>query len=397
MTKRIDASELTGMVKTAIAHGKARTIPQMPSVMKIPASNYFDPGRFQREVDGIFKRLPLMLAATAELPNPGDFKTIEAVGVPVLIARGQDNVVRAFINSCVHRGANVATAERGNAKRFTCPYHGWTFGQKGELVGIGMPGDFGEIDKSCLNLKSLPCAERAGLIWVIVNPGSGLDIDAFLSGYDACLAHFGFHDWYFFSHRTLKGPNWKVAYDGYLDFYHLPVLHKDTFGPDYQNQAIYYAWGPHQRVQAPAKNYAELEAVPESEWGPDALMGGVWTIFPHISIASFNGGGRGVMVSQLLPGDSVGESYTTQIYLMEKKPDGETEKLANEQFKFLEHVVRDEDYFTGLRLQRALKAGGIEHVLFGRNEGGAQRFHQWVDRVLAADDQELNRMFAAPA
>jgi len=394
MTTLIDRSELTAMVKTTIAYGKAGTIPQADSILKMPASNYVDPDRFATEVDRIFKRLPLMLAASAEIPNPGDYKTIEAVGVPILIVRGKDGVVRAFINSCVHRGANVATAERGNARLFMCPYHGWTYSHKGELVAVAASGDFGELDKSCLKLKELPAAERAGLVWVIANPNSGLDIDAFLSGYDRYLGHFGFKDWYFFSHRTLKGPNWKIAYDGYLDFYHLPVLHKNTFGEDMCNQAIYTAWGPHQRVQMPARNHAELEAQPEQEWGDAALMAGVWTIFPHISIASFDGGGRGVMVSQLLPGATVDESFTTQIYLMEKKPDGETEKLAYEQFAFLENVVKNEDYFTGLRQQRALKAGGIDYVMYGRNEGGAQRFHQWVDRVVTADDQELNRMFS---
>jgi nitrite reductase/ring-hydroxylating ferredoxin subunit len=394
MTKLIDRSELTAMVRKTIEHGKARTIPQAPGIMEIPASNYFDPDRFQLEDERIFKRVPLMLAASAELPNPGDFKTIEAVGTPVLIVRGQDGEVRAFINSCVHRGANVATAERGNARLFMCPYHGWTYSPKGDLVAIASQNDFGDIDKSCLKLKALPAAERAGLIWVIVNPNSGLDIDAFLSNYDRYLGHFGFRDWHFFSNRTLKGPNWKVAYDGYLDFYHLPVLHKNTFGEDMYNQAIYTAWGPHQRVQAPARNYEELEAQPESDWPNAALMTGVWTIFPHISIASFDGGGRGVMVSQLLPGESVGESFTTQIYLMEKKPNDELEKQAHEQFAFLENVVQNEDYFTGLRQQRALKAGGIDRVMFGRNEGGAQRFHQWVDKILKADDQELNRLFS---
>ena len=100
------------------------------------------------------------------------------------------------------------------------------------------------------------------------------------------------------------------------------------------------------------------------------------------------------MISQLLPGETVEESTTTQIYLMEKKPDEETAKLAREQFAFLEHVVRDEDYSTGLRQQRALKAGGIDHVMFGRNEGGQQRFHRWVDRVVNADDKELSALFS---
>ena len=71
---------------------------------------------------------------------------------------------------------------------------------------------------------------------------------ALLSGYDAMLSGFDFENWYFFAKRTLRGPNLKAAYDGYLNFYHLPVLHRNTFCEDMSNQAIYTAWGPHQRV-----------------------------------------------------------------------------------------------------------------------------------------------------
>jgi nitrite reductase/ring-hydroxylating ferredoxin subunit len=387
------------MIRTAIAYGKTRTIPLAPTVATIPASNYFDPARFDLEVDRIFKRLPLMLAASAELPHPGDFKTLEAAGVPVLITRGQDGVARALINACTHRGANVATAETGNARRFVCPYHGWTFGQAGDLIGVASADEFGPVDKACYSMRSLPTVERAGLIWVSLDRNSSVDIDAFLAGYDDLLARFGFRDWHFLAKRVLKGPNWKVAYDGYLDFYHIPVLHRQTFGPDMLNQAIYSAWGPHQRVQFPLRDADALEATPEEQWPDMTLMDGVWTIFPHISIASFGGGGigqggRGVMISQLLPGDSVGESFTTQIYLMEKVPEGAELADSIEQFEFLKTVVQDEDYITGLGLQRALKAGAIETVTFGRNETGAQRFHGWVDRILATPDNELNALFA---
>ena len=339
--------------------------------------------------------MPLLLAVTAELPKPGDFKTLEAAGVPVLVARGQDGVVRAFVNSCSHRGTAVATEPHGNARRFTCPYHGWTFTQKGELMGIASAEDFGEIDKSCYGLPALPVIERAGLIWGILDPASTLSFDAFLAGYDKLLEHFGFEDWHFFESRVVPGPNWKIAYDGYLDFYHLPVLHKNTFGEAMPNQANYYAWGPHQRVQAPGRDLLALDGVPESDWDTETLLAGVWTIFPHVSIASFQGGGRAVMISQLLPGAHVGESFTTQMYLTEKVPTEAQSVEAHDQFKFLEHVVRDEDYATGLRQQVALKNGGRDHVLFGENEGGAQRFHKWVERVIHTDDAGLEALFAA--
>jgi len=135
----------------------------------------------------------------------------------------------------------------------------------------------------------------------------------------------------------------------------------------------------------------------EDDWPIDALLQGVWTIFPHISIASFYGGGsRGAMISQLLPGATVGESVTRQFYVMEREPtDPEAIKGANEQFDFLKIVVRDEDYSTGKRQHDALMSGQMEHVLFGRNEGGGQRFHQWVDRLTQASDEELTTLFAS--
>ena len=63
--------------------------------------------------------------------------------------------------------------------------------------------------------------------------------------------------------------------------------------------------------------------------------------------------------------------------------------------RFLEHVVRDEDYATGLRIQRALESGALTDVLFGRNEWGGQRFHRFVEALLAAEDAELPAFFAA--
>jgi phenylpropionate dioxygenase-like ring-hydroxylating dioxygenase large terminal subunit len=395
MNKVLDRSELAAMVRAGMVHAKAHTIAKAAGVMRLPARNYYDPEIFDAEMSRIFRRLPLLLAVTAEMPRPGDFKTMVAAGVPVLITRSSDGEARAFVNSCSHRGTAVAAEPKGNARRFVCPYHGWSFSQKGELIGIASADDFGEVDKSCLGLTPLRVTERAGLIWGILDPKSTLSFEAFLSGYDHLLEHFGFENWHFFSSRVIDGPNWKIAYDGYLDFYHLPVLHKNTFGEGMSNQANYYAWGPHQRVQAPTRDMEVFEDTPEAEWPVEAMLNGVWTIFPHVSIASFQGGGRSVMISQLLPGKVVGESTTTQMYLMEKAPDEAQAKEAHDQFEFLKFVVKEEDYATGFRQQIALKNGGRESVLFGENEGGAQRFHGWVDRLLHTDDDQLEALFTA--
>ena len=384
---------LIEMAKQNLAHVKSGDIPLTDQVMEVPARHYYDRQRWELEVSRVFKRMPLMLAMTCELPTPGDYKAMEAVGVPVIIIRGQDGQVRSFLNICSHRGSQILQVGTGNSRRFSCPYHAWTYNDLGQLVAILSNHEFGEIDKSCNGLRELPALERAGLIWVTLDPDSRLDIGDFLSGYDKMLAHFGFESWHLFESRRLEGPNWKIAYDGYMDLYHLPVLHRNTFGPQMPNQAIYRAFGPHQRVSSPNPLLLEFEDQPDDQWDEATMMMGVWTIFPHVSIASFDGGGRGVMISQLFPGDSPSESYTIQNYVMEHEPPEETVPLAHDQFKLLEYVVREEDYATGIRQQRALETGLKATVMFGRNEGGGQCFHSWLDRLLNTDDQSLPRLF----
>ena len=386
-------SQLVRMARHNLAHVAAGTIDQAEDVARVPAADYVDPERFGLEVARIFRRLPLLLALSCELRQPGAYKALSAVGVPVLLTRGSDGVLRAFVNTCSHRGAQLVLEGSGSARRFVCPYHAWSYDERGALVGIYCAGDFGAVDASRHGLTALPLAERAGLVWVTLDPASTLDIDTFLCGYDALLAEFGFADWHLIGRREVAGPNWKIAYDGYLDLYHLPILHKNTFGPDSPNRALYHAFGPHQRVDSPNPLLAKLADRPEQDWNTRFLLGGVWTIFPHVSIASFDAGGRGVLISQLFPGERVGESLTLQSFLLEKAPNDEERAAAEKMFELLGNVVREEDYATGLRQQRALASGAKSHVLFGRNEGGGQRFHRWLARLLAADDAVLPNLF----
>jgi nitrite reductase/ring-hydroxylating ferredoxin subunit len=381
-------------------HSDAGTQEYVDNIVKIPAINYYDREIWQKEVDLIFKRTPLVLGVSKEIPNPGDYKSIDVLGIPVLIVRDSKGDLRAYLNACRHRGAPLVENGVGNKKRFSCPYHGWTYDEKGSLIGISSQQDFGDLDKSCNSLVSLPILEKAGIIWVILTADSKVDMEKFLFGYDGLLEMFNLSDWHVFDTRILKGPNWKVAYDGYLDLYHLPVLHSETFGKDFSNQANPYEWGPHQRVSSPSMVISSSEGedlIPDyntiNDWPLEHLMGGVWTIFPNVSIASFMGGGRSILLSQLMPGESPDESYTTQYYLMENKPTKKQEEEARKQFDFLEYVVEVEDYKTGIRLQKGLKTGMIKDVLFGKNEGAGQSFHGWVDKIINTSDEDLPDLY----
>jgi carnitine monooxygenase subunit len=386
--------QLVAMAQRGLAHWRAGTVDLEADVFRVPTTNYTDPERWRVEMDRVFKRLPLMLGFSSELRNPHSHRAVEVAGVPVLLVRGGDGAMRAFVNMCSHRGAQVVPDGVGEGRRFSCPYHSWTYDTNGDLVGVLDAQEFGDIDRSCMGLTPLPVCERAGLIWVVLTPGRTIDFDAFLCGYDEVLAHHHFDRCRVVGRQSLVGPNWKVAYDGYLDYYHLPILHRNTFGPDMSTKALYDVWGPHQRVSAPDRTFGDkLDGKPEAEWTDADLTAGVWTIFPHVSIAGFDNG-RVYMISQLFPGKAVGESLTIQNFLhTSPEPDEGEEAYIAERMAFNLHVVRDEDYFTGLRIQRNVETGAKSEFVFGRNEGGGQRFHGWVQKVLDTDDAALPELF----
>jgi len=374
---------LVELTRRTVAHARAGTAPLADKVGRVPASNYYDPQRWQLEMQRVFRRTPLVAGFSAELREPHSYKSIEIAGTPVLITRTADGSLKAHVNMCSHRGAMVVEPGTGTSRRFTCPYHAWNYDSDGALVGILDRDEFGDIDPSCHGLTPLPCDERAGVVFVGLEPNGTIDLDQHLCGYGEMLDHLGLADCNFVGSQSVGGPNWKVAYDGYLDFYHLPIS-----SPDQRSLAV--------------------GEVGEDNWTAEHLTTGVWTIFPHVSIAGFkveaegggedggnDGGGRMYMVSTLYPGDDADTSVTVQNFLAAFEPTEELQPVIEAQMKFLLHVVRDEDYFTGNRIQRAVKTGAKTEFLFGRNEAGGQRFHGWVDRLVAAEtSDDFNQVFA---
>ena len=381
---------LLEMTRREIENLENQRIDLAPDIHKIPTASYNDPGRYEVEVERIFKRLPLALGFSCELKVPGDYRAMTVAGVPVLMTRGNDGEAHAFVNMCSHRGNFVVEDDAGNAKNFRCRYHAWTYGIQGDLISVFDEKNFGEVDKACNGLTPLPVAERGGLIWVTLDPKAQVDIDLFLAGYGDVLDHLRFKDTYVGGRQSMEGPNWKVAYDGYRDFYHVPILHRESFGPDGPSQADYYSWGPHVRVSSP-KGHEIFAGRPEDEWTNDEMVPGVWTIFPNISIAGSPVTGS-YMVSQMFPGKTVGESHTIQNFLMFGDEAEKDEDALKQYMSFMHDVVYGEDYFTGFNVQQSLATGAKEFSYFGRNEGGGQLFHKWVDALIETEDEDLNAL-----
>jgi anthranilate 1,2-dioxygenase large subunit len=140
---------------------------------RIPYGMYRDPDVYTLEQEKIFQG-PVWnyLALEAEIPNVGDFRTIEVGDIPVIVNRARDGKVHAFVNRCAHRGATVQRLIHGNAKSHVCCYHHWGYNLEGNLVGVpfargvegkgGLPEDF---DKSEHCLRKLRVETLNGVIF----------------------------------------------------------------------------------------------------------------------------------------------------------------------------------------------------------------------------------------
>lgn len=367
-----------------------KTTFQTDRTFKVPTSSYTNPDQFKAEMELVFKRVPLMLAFTAELPNPGDYKAMEAVRLPVLISRDKQGQVRAFLNVCSHRGAPVAADGHGNCARFTCKYHSWTYGQDGRLIGISEASTFGDVDKSAMGLRQLPCEERSGMIFVCLTPNAPIDLDNHFRGFLEDFDALDFANWTYLGSRTIEGANWKVAYDGYLEGYHFKSLHPETIFPRTPSNCTHYeGFGPNMRIGFPQHSIGDqLKQVPREEWGTRENYGYdfVRIFFPNVSIFIAP---EITQVAQLFPGPTPDRNRTVLNYLRREpvKDDADREGVEAA-MNFFRDVTYQEDYLIGLEIQRGLESGAHDELVFGRNERGNQYFHEWLNWYLEDDTSQ---------
>lgn len=195
-------------------------------------SVFWDDEVYQQEIERIFARTWLFLAHESELPKPGDFITTYMAEDAVIVSRQKDGSIKAFVNSCTHRGNQVCHADSGNAKAFVCNYHGWTFGQDGSLVNVPLQTlcYHDKIDKSQLGLRQARVESYRGFVFGCFDPEApSLEdylgdfcwhLDTFMVGAGGGVELLG---------PPLKSTlscNWKVPAENFVgDAYHVGWTH----------------------------------------------------------------------------------------------------------------------------------------------------------------------------
>jgi phenylpropionate dioxygenase-like ring-hydroxylating dioxygenase large terminal subunit len=191
-----------------------------------PWSWYEDPAIARLERDRIFRRAWQYAGRVDELTAPGSFAAAHVAGLPVVLTRDRDDVLRAFANVCRHRGSVVAggAGERGTLQ---CPYHAWTYGLDGRLRAAPRTRDDPELDTSGIGL--VPMAVGTWGPFAFVNPDAGGAplADALGDLPDVVVAHGLDVDALRFHHRVAYEirANWKIALENYLECYHCQLNH----------------------------------------------------------------------------------------------------------------------------------------------------------------------------
>lgn len=198
------------------------------------SSNYWSAPHFQDELEYVFRRAWLNICRAQELPKPGDFlvQDLYGLGTSVLVVRGNDGVLRAFHNMCMHRGNQVEIGRRGNKSGFRCQFHGWMYDHKGALVGVPQAQKFCTVEPAQCGLRPIHLDVWGGFVHICLADTPSHTLQEFMQPLtDRLGAHFGDQQWYLsFRVGVEVNCNWKLAYDAVIELYHFDSLHAMSVG-----------------------------------------------------------------------------------------------------------------------------------------------------------------------
>jgi len=342
---------------------------------------YGSPDRVRQEQEKLFDRLPLVAACSSELSEPNAYVARSLIGTPVLVVRQPDGSARAFLNSCRHRGTEVVWGdETGCARRFTCPYHGWTYGPDGRLLGVTTDVGFPDLDRDQNGLVELACAERHGLVFVARRPGVAIDLDDHLGSLDAELRSMELDRFVVERRQDLEvEANWKLIMDGFLETYHVRFLHAATLTTRlFSDRNSYDAFGYHGRLASVRKTYD-----PGSIQGPEDLLGQliVSYLFPNTEILWAI---DHYEVWQVEPDPRRPDRTIVRMSLLTRPEETTRPEHWARNLKMAMDIITTEDFEAARSAQRALAGGAApDQVVYGRNEPGVQHFHQELAAALS--------------
>ncbi|QLC25416.1 aromatic ring-hydroxylating dioxygenase subunit alpha [Parasphingopyxis algicola] len=386
-TRKANARAINRRMVDLIA---AKTTDMADGPLPLHKSVYTDEERFAAERERLFLSEPLVAGLSGDIPDAGDILLFDAAGPSILAMRGKDGEARAFLNMCTHRGARLVEENEpwsGNAKRLSCPFHAWTFDNRGALIGQPGKAGFAGCDIGARDLIEVPCTEHLGLIFVRADPDGGpIDAKAHLGDFAPILEQLELHRAVPVKKGVLNADsNWKFALDTYGEGYHFKTLHASTIGQTHFNDiCVFDPVGRHHRVGFPDLSLGQNVGKDESDW-PETDYGGVHFLFPN-TVIFFGSLTPGVFFTQLfrLFPDGVGKTRCQfAVYAPFGITDEEYRSTCEMAYDATANVVQTEDYrVASAGYANLLSAPDGYQVVVGANEIALQAVHKHIAETI---------------
>jgi nitrite reductase/ring-hydroxylating ferredoxin subunit len=365
---------------------------------RIHASLYTDPRVFADEMDRIFHAGWVFVGHDSEVPRPGDFVTRRLGREPVVMVRGKDGAVAVLVNRCMHRGTLLCPTDRGSARAFTCPYHGWTYDLSGALLGVPYPGGYQAFDKREHGLARAPrVSAYRGFVFASLAPTGPTLLEHLgaatrLIDRSCDLAPAGEVEltagWV--KHRC--AANWKMLPENDSDGYHLGFVHAALFrsirtqyqrvvGEETSIRAVIRDWG-HGHIeidwspgyQAPFEwlggasgpSVADYVAALERRDGPETARRRVMEgpahalIFPNLFLGETN-----IAIVEPLDVEACVHWHTPMFLKGAPELNGRLLRMAEAGMGPASFLMPD-DLIVASRNQAGLRARTVEWLLLGR-------------------------------
>lgn len=362
-----------------------------PALTPIPAARYCDPAFFRLEREHVFGKSWLFVAHVDELAEPGDVVLLDQFPASLILVRGEDRRIRAFYNTCRHRGAPLVREPRAKVKtRLVCQYHSWSYDLEGRLRGLPESENFGNLNPNCLGLGTVRCDTWAGLVFINLDDNAA-PLREFLApilrNMDEEVGDGAASSQSRFVHKSLTPirGNWKLATDVNIETYHVNTVHKKTLSSvlDQRATTIWLLDNGHSRMFNGQHRFIERNlALPRFAKVNPVTEEGVYSylIYPNTVLAvapTF------IFTTQAWP-LSPSESRYDVYYLM-AGPSAEATRAPYERIIAATERILQEDLGNLAFMQRSFEAGTLEQITLSYQERRIYYLHEEIDRSIGAE------------
>lgn len=363
-----------------------------PKLPGIPLGRYTDPGFYELEREHLWKRAWLYAAHRSQLPSPGSYLLCDIAGAPVLLVHGDDGVIRAFFNSCRHRGAPVVRDQCGQARMLVCQYHSWGYDLCGNLARVPDERDFVGLQRDELALPPVRCETWGG--WIFVN----LDHDAislaeWLHPLPTILPEVAaapFRHWH--TSSKVVHCNWKILAEGFLEVYHARTIHSNTVAKSLDGRGAVMSLFDHghQSMITPLQHEVAIGGRPDRDSLP--AFDGATELFFTTNPA------HGIFPNLITPLDARGFPFLvfwpeaidrTRLDIVWFAPDwGDGEHPGKDTWDrrlAAFDLVMEEDYANLEPIQRSMEHAAHGAQVLNYQERRIWHVHAWIDTVIGPE------------